>query len=161
MILKDKDSTPYGGFVFYFKHVKTGEEVRVPSGKKSANGISQLTNLASSALRNNGMEVPENLSKIVEHQICLRQPEPKKVCFNGGIGDSIHHNVAKPFLLKVSKVAEKVGAKSVSKVAKAVGGCSYCGGTKTYEQGRNNLGRAGTLNKLNSGKFAINADYKK
>lgn len=160
MYLKDKNRSPRGGFVFYFQHVKTMLEIRVPT-KGGANGIPQLTTWSGATLRGNGMDVPDNLAQIVEHQICIRQKLPLKACYSGGIGDDIHHKVMKPILGKVAATAKRFGAKRVAKVAKKAAGCSGCGGRRTYEQGKNNLGRAAKLNRLNSGKFALNADHKR
>lgn len=156
MRLKNRNQTPPGGFAFYYENISTGQEIRVPTGSGSANGVSQLTGLVDASLRNNGMEVPPDLPLIIEHQICLRQPVPLDVCFSGGIGDDIHHKVMRPLLRSIARGAAKVGLKKVSGAATKIGGCSGCSGTKTFVQGANNLGRAGTLNKG----FAGNADYK-
>lgn len=156
MRLKNRNQTPPGGFAFYYENIETKQEIRVPQGDKSANGVSQLTGLVQASLTNNGMEIPPQLALIVEHQICIRQDNPLTLCFSGGIGDDVHHKVMKPLLRSIARGAAKVGAKIVSDAATKIGGCTGCGGTKTYVQGRNNLGRAGTLNKG----FAANADYK-
>ena len=61
MKLKNPNSSPAGGFVFYFEHPKTGEEVRVPESPKVANGLSQLKSWVVQALLNNAMEIPPDL----------------------------------------------------------------------------------------------------
>ena len=166
MRLKNKNSTPAGGFVFYYKDSATKKEIRVPAGNRSANGLKQLSGMVTLAFKNNGMNIPKNLVELIEHQICLRQKDPTKVCFSGGIGDTLHHKVAKPMTRAIAKAAKKLHAPKVAKAVTRVGGCSGCSGTKTYVQGKRNLGRAGLLNKLtpkhklNSKKFALNAEYK-
>lgn len=154
MTLKDYNRSPAnGGFRFFYKK---------PDGESSQvhhpSSIEQLVVRTVEQFRNNGMEVPENLRQIVEHQICLRQPNPLESCWSGGLGDDIHHKWISPFLSKVEKLSDKMvkGRKGIfAKVVAAVGGvarairkCGDCGGRKTYEQGKNNLGRAGTLNRI-------------
>jgi hypothetical protein len=157
MILKNKNSSPPGGFVFYYTHPETGKTVRVPSDK-TANGVSQLASLVKAAFRNNKIPVPPNLEEIVEHQICIRQPEPLSICYNGGIGDMIHHQLAKPVLNAIALKAGKVKmGEGIARIARKVAGCGGCGGTRTYASGKNNLGRAGKLNSI-AGKFALNAE---
>jgi hypothetical protein len=158
MILKNRNSTPPGGFVFYYENPKTGEEIRVPTSG-SANGLPQLTVWVGNAFQANGIPQDPDLGLVVEHQICIRQKNPLDICYNGGIGDALHHNIFKPLLKVASKAASRV-SKSAAQALNKKSNCRSCGGTTTYKLGENNLGRAGSLNKLNSNKFAANADYK-
>lgn len=147
MFLKDKNTSPPGGFYFYYRNPATKEVVRVPQSRP-ANGVQQLATVVRSAFVNNNIPVPDNLELIVEHQICIRQADPKSVCYSGGLGDTLHHSLAKPVLEAVSVAAEKAGASGFARAVRKVSGCSGCGGTRVYEKGKNNLGRAGKLNKL-------------
>lgn len=152
MYLKNKNVSPPGGFFFYYEDPKTKEEVKVPSGSRQANGVAALTAQVRNAFSKAGIPVPAQLAKIVEHQICIRQANPKSVCFMGGLGDDIHHNLAKPVLRSIEMFAGRVKMNAVARTARRVGGCAGCGGTKTYKSGKNNLGRAGTLNKITGSK---------
>lgn len=146
MKLKKPNETPHVGFTFLFVSEKTGTEILV----KGANSVSQLTTKAAEMMRKAGMTIPDNLEKIVEHQICLRSPFPQEECWMGGIGDKLHHKWIKPVLQKTAAAVEKKGriGRAIAKVAKKIGGCGGCAGTKVYKQGVNNLGRAGTLNRV-------------
>jgi len=164
MRLKNLQESPHGGFVFFFHNEKLHQTDQV-----MANGIETLLNKTEAQFRNLGMEVPENLREIIEHQICLRQPNPTASCWSSGIGDDLHHKWIKPFLTRVADTLDKptpfpdkatrspkrTFTSFVSKATKAaastirrVASCGSCGGSRTYKQGSNNLGRAGTLNRL-------------
>lgn len=157
MRLKNLNQSPHDGFVFYYEG-KGGGPVRVPV-TGSAGSMRRLVLLASRALVNNGLDVPDNFRDVVEHQICLRQPDPDGACFSSGLGDDLHHKVMKPLFIGLSEAAAKVGLDSLAAGAKKVAGCSGCGGTRVYKQASNNLGRAGSVN--NMAGFAGNADYKR
>lgn len=133
--------------MFYYRHPKSGEDVVVPAAGRTASGLKQLAGMARSALIANGIEVPPNFRKIVEHQVCMRQGDPKSACWSDGAGDSLHHWVAKPILSKVASAADAVGLKPLARAARRVRGCSSCGGSRVYVSGENPLGRAGTLNR--------------
>ena len=147
MYLKNRNKSPEPGFVFYYEDPVTKKEVRVPETRQ-ANGLNALAALVRASFANNGIPIDPNLIKIIEHQICLRHKDPKSACYSGGLGDDIHLNLSKPLLRSIEMVAKGVHANGVARMAKKLSGCSSCGGTKTYKKGVNNLGRAGTLNKL-------------
>lgn len=145
MRLKNPNRTPQGGFVFYYV-LPDQSEGRIPV-TGSANGIKALAVLARAILPPQGITVPQNIEEIIEHQICLRQPNPTSACWKSGIGDSLHHSIFKPLSEKLASAISSFAPKAAARV-RSIGGCSSCSGTKTYDQRRNNLGRAGTLNKL-------------
>ena len=157
---------PVGGFVFYFEHPKTGTEVKVPLGDNEASGLDQLEKMVRATFQRNNIPAPQHLRLHIQHQICLRQPDPKATCFSGGIGDDLHFKVMKPVLLKTAAVLSKIpGGKGLAKVATKIGGCSGCSGRKTYKQGQLNMGRAGVLNAAGNAvggrphRFAANASH--
>jgi len=166
MRLKNLNESPSaGGFTFFFHNERLNQTDQVV-----ANGLDTLTDKTASQFRNLGMEVPENLREIIEHQICLRQPNPTSSCWSSGIGDDLHHKWIKPFLTRVADALEgkqpafpdkatrspkrrftgmiSQAAKTVAKAARRVASCGSCGGSRTYKQGTNNLGRAGSLNRI-------------
>lgn len=114
----------------------------------TGNSISQLTDRVKSNFKNLGMEIPEDLAIIIEHQICLRQPAPMEVCWNDGIGDELANEWITPILTSIARKAAKLGAEKIARIITLVAGCSPCKGAKTYVAGESNLGRAGKLNKL-------------
>lgn len=145
MHLKDKNRTPSVGFVFYFK-APNGTEVRVPV-RGSAPGVVKLEQLVKANFQNIGMEIPGNLSQLIEHQICIRHPNPLDQCWEDGFGDHLHYSVALPIIEKAQKAIKKATGKA-SKTLSKIGGCSGCKGTKVYDSKKRNLGRAGILNHL-------------
>lgn len=149
MHLKEKNRTPQGGFKFYFKS-PNGDTIQVAG----ANSVSQLEAMVTANFKNLKMEVPANLSQLIEHQICVRQARPSDLCWNDGIGDDIHTKWAAPFLSGAARLAAKVlGPDSkIERVIRAVKSCPSCGGSRVYSAGKNNLGRAGTLNRLSKAK---------
>lgn len=146
MRLKDKNSSPHGGFFFEIEN-EHGKIVRVPEAGKSANGIPQLEALAREALSKMGVAAPPDLAGVIEHQICMRQPNPERACWSGGIGDDLHHKILKPFFKGVQKAAARVKLKGLAKTAGKVAGCSTCGGGKPFKKGDDGTGRAGKLNR--------------
>lgn len=93
--------------------------------------------------------------KTIEHQICLRENDPK-LCWDNGFGDEIHSALASvDRVIDSSPAIIKEAARSVVKVITRLGtgkaqarfqGCASCGGTKTFSPTHANLGRAGALN---------------
>lgn len=165
MRLKNLNTSPSnGGFLFFFHNERLNQTDQV-----SANGLDTLVDKTSAQFKNLGMEVPENLREIIEHQICLRQDNPLSACWSGGFGDDLHHKWINPFLTKVADTLDKTpsfpdratrsprrnftsviskAAKAVAQTARRVASCGSCGGSRTYKQGSNNLGRAGSLNRF-------------
>lgn len=143
MKLKDySKSPPNGGFTFFYYNLQK-EYMQV-----KGNSITQLELRSRTQMQNQGLTVPDNLREVIEHQICLRQPDPGSVCWSSGLGDVIHQDIAKPVANVVSKIAKSLGMPKIAKAVKKMGGCSSCCGSKTYTQGENNLGRAGKVNKV-------------
>lgn len=73
-------------------------------------------------MTNNGIEVPENLSLLVEDQICQSMPRGK--CYSAGAGDvvsSVIHSVARV----ADRVTRKAGVPTqLEKKAKGCAGCN-------------------------------------
>lgn len=99
-----------------------------------------------------GKSFEEYISKLVEHQVCIRNKSVK--CFNDGVGDKIHEAMGKvdgyieKAPLPVRKIIERMVASVTPSRSKTLGGCGGCGGTRVMSPNRNNLGRAGRLNRL-------------
>lgn len=106
-----------------------------------------------------GISVTEYSGLLIEHQLCLRNKGVESgLCYNSGFGDTLHQIAG-----KVDTIIAKAPA-PIQKAAKAIlsrvlpkdnkgkpqvraGGCSRCGGTRTFTANKNNLGRASNLNK--------------
>lgn len=158
MILKRKDETPFGGFTFEFVFLD-GKPGRVES-----TGLKQLVLDARIVLDRAGIAFPPNLTAIIEHQICLRQPDPKEACYSSGGGDDLHWKFVQPMMKKVSEKVALINASPgtsktvkaalniVGRLAESIGSCEACKGKNRYVQGENNLGRAGVLNRFLGGK---------
>lgn len=158
----DRSSPPPEGFVFYFLNDRGVTQKVAP-----ANSVKDLLSKARLMMRNQGVQPPQDLEDIIQHQLCARMDDPKEHCWMGGVGDTIHVKWVQPFLkasqLKLDKVASVDGrasaiqrlssavARSVVKVIKKVKSCTTCGGTKVYDQHDKygNRGRAGLLNQMN------------
>lgn len=140
MRLRNVNEPPPGsGFSFYFE-APDGAVVSI----NRANGLVELEREVRAAMKNNGVEAPDELAKIIQHQICLRADDPESLCWSGGIGDDLHHKWVKPFLVKVADV---VKGGIISSLARALSSCGGCSGTRVYKPGENALGRAETINK--------------
>ncbi len=161
MRLKNLNESPHNGFTFHFRN-----EVAQQNDMVTGNSLDNLESKVTAQFRNLKMAVPENLRQIIEHQICLRQPNPANSCWSGGLGDDLHHKWIKPFLTRVADKLDAFptpfrgvnerpkggiisrAAKAIAKTARRVSTCGSCGGTRVYEQGANNLGRAGQINQV-------------
>lgn len=141
MKLKNRNETPgNGGFLFYFE--ADGKVIPVDG----VNSLSQLTSKAEVMMRKAGVDIPDDLEKVVEHQICARQTFPAEECWMGGIGDVLHHKYIKPFLQATAEKAGKKGVRGlIAKVAKAIASCGGCSGKKVH---KGKTSRAERLNKL-------------
>lgn len=98
-----------------------------------------------------------NLEKYVkllaEHQMCINNKAIK--CWSGGVGDDVHTVISKVEGFVIDNAPEPIVrlvrrfATAVTKgKSSTVTGCSSCGGTRTMDPKVNNLGRAGTLNRI-------------
>jgi hypothetical protein len=156
MRLANDNNTPSRFRVFYYEG--KDEKGRVKTFRVGpANSIPQLVQWSQAQMKNQGVELPENLEtlrEIIEHQICIRMVHPYRYCYSGGIGDDIHNKWIKPFLSSIEVKVEKMGklGKLVATVVKKVKSCGGCGGTRVFKSGVNNMGRAGKLNKLKPNK---------
>ncbi len=144
MTLRYPQDMPHGGWVFYLLIGK--QEVKL-----QASSLSQLTESVRMTLQRNGLPAlsPEDLSTVVQHQICLRQPNPKESCFSSGLGDDLHHRFVAPVIDWIQRtVSAKTGRRI--KGLDSVKGCSGCKGTTVYDPslGLANTGRAGALNSV-------------
>lgn len=100
-----------------------------------------------------GLSFNAYMVKLIEHQFCLRNSGKVK-CWNSGAGDIIHNALSKvdgwvehtPNVIQ-QKVQRAIEFITPSK-SKTLGGCAVCGGSRVMSPNVNNLGRAGTLNKL-------------
>lgn len=133
-----------GGYLFYFLSGETVQQLMAPS-------LRQLTEKARLTLLAQGIPPPEELSVIIEHQICLRQPDPKSACWSSGLGDDLHNKWVKTFLSSAARAITVIGtptAKNIGRAITKVATCQTCAGTTVYDPQANNLGRAGNLNSL-------------
>lgn len=134
--------------MFYYEHNRITASV-------TGNNLAQLTEKVKGAFSNNGIPIPEDLQVIIEHQICVCQDNPTEVCWSGGIGDDLHNKWIGPFLKRLARAMDTSeegvisrARRAVAKTAEKIAGCSSCKGSRVYQNGKNNLGRAGTLNKI-------------
>jgi len=143
----------------------------IPAEDKYTNGLDKLTSLVMGQVKQFPQSYMDgisfNASKLdispgkyimaaIEHQICLRESDPKQMCWNGGIGDKIHTLAGDidRAIAKAPSIISKVGIAAVKaatlvttgKAHRKLGTCSTCGGTRVFSPNANNLGRAGTLN---------------
>jgi hypothetical protein len=99
-----------------------------------------------------GMPFDQYIGKLIEHQLCLRSKSIK--CFNDGVGDAVHEVMGKidGFVERAPKpiklLIQKVFAEVTPSKSRTLGGCSACGGSRIMAPRANNLGRAGTMNRL-------------
>lgn len=143
MRLKDQVMDPYGGWKFFLFDAN-GVEVAI-SGSTRADLVAKVK----SSLALNGYDVPKDIDEIIETQICLRNRA--NACWSSGLGDEIHSGVFKFLSFTAALVDGKKKSRARTAIATAVrkiAGCQGCGGTTTYTSGKNNLGRAGVLNKI-------------
>jgi hypothetical protein len=95
--------------------------------------------------------------RLIEHQICLRSPNPDQICYNDGIGDKLSEfsrnvdsaisSMPTPIRKMAEGIVKLATLAATGKKVKKLGGCSSCSGTKTFSPDTNrSLGRAGVLN---------------
>ena len=142
MRLKFPGDVPHGGWAFYLK--VRGKEVKLQS-----HSLALLTESVRKTLASNQLDVPspEDLRTIIEHQICLRQPDPVEACFSSGIGDDLHHRFVVPVIDWLQRNVSKTVGRRLQALDSAKG-CAGCKGTTVYDpsKGIANTGRAGALN---------------
>lgn len=166
-----KDTSKFSSWFFYMIDPYTNGEIRIPAGPTPSGGIHQLVhavitqmnefdrvsnNSYSAKARSRAAELnitfEQYMTQVVHHQLCLRNSHIAGLCYSNGIGDSIHE-----LLSGVDKVVDKLPEALKDKVKKVIqkitpsrtstlGGCSVCGGTRSFSSKKDNLGRAGRLN---------------
>lgn len=109
MRLKDKNTSPIGGF--YYIDPNYG---RVPV----SGGFETLVRRTEEKYLANGANPPDNLREIIEDQICMRQP-PDRCWYSKGLGDRISKVVH-----AVAGVVDKVAGTQLQQRAR---GCKGCG----------------------------------
>lgn len=164
--------------IFFIKDPITKDVIRIPSNSGGAKNIPELSNMIiqqvaewdritnntySQQARKEAADLKLTWTaywaKVVEHQICLRAHDQKKVCWNDGFGDTLHRaaSMVDDLIDKSPRILKTIGqgiAKMATKVAtgksnKKLSGCSSCGGTKVFDpEKKRNLGRVGKLNSL-------------
>jgi hypothetical protein len=149
--MKLKEPWRFSDWVFYYQTLDTPPLEGRVAGSSEPDLLAKVRKQLS-ALR---IPIPDDLPEIVQHQICMRQKDPKSVCWNSGAGDALHHDWVKPFLqrtaeavvtaTKTSRVMKKIGAK-IGERLKKIAACTSCGGTTIYIPSQNNRGRAGSIN---------------
>lgn len=93
------------------------------------------------------------IRKVIEHQFCLRNKNQGVDCWSDGLGDDIHNTLSKVdgFVEKAPTAIRNVIEKAISAItpsrSKSFGGCSSCGGGRSFSPSQDNLGRAGKLNR--------------
>ena len=154
----------------------SGDEMRLPTKAGFASSLNQLTEMVVSQISSfdkvtdNGyskklresaakqnLAFSQYMSKLVEHQICLRQPNSTEFCWGDGFGDEVHKFFTKidgwfkdkPRLMQgIGTMATQIATKLATGTAKhKFSECSTCGGTKVLSKNKDNLGRAGKLNR--------------
>lgn len=147
MKLKNKNEVPVGGYSFHFYGVSLEAVGKRRMQTITCDSISQLTEKTRLTFLAQSIPFPDNMQEIIEHQICIRQPNPPEACWSSGFGDDLHSLIV-PF---VKKIADKLEAGKNAKLAsrlRKVSDCSSCGGTSVFDPNVNNLGRAGKVNHL-------------
>lgn len=170
-----KDPRHFGHWVFYIGGKTDSdvpemevEELRIPSfgyantKTKLVNMIMiQLLNLASQGINgylvslqeeaaSYNLPTKEFLSKLVEHQICLRGGRKSGMCWDTGWGDKVHSGfgLVDDLISKAPSSVKKVYQKIIKIVATPtvlgrVSSCRSCGGSRSLKINKNNRGRSG------------------
>ena len=100
-----------------------------------------------------GTEFETYISKVIEHQLCLRM-SGRIPCWNDGYGDKLHSKLSAVdgYIENTPALIRNALTFAVSKItpskSRSFGGCSSCGGTFAFNPSVDNLGRAGQMNKL-------------
>lgn len=174
--MKIKNRNNFTKWKFYFKDLE-GNEVSFPFSGGYATTIHSLVAEVESQFqvfdeKTNGeytkhirkdaqhleKSYQEYLEILIEHQICLRHDKNNDLCWDDGLGDRLHHvskridHMIDAFPSPLKKAA-RAGVKALTALAtgkakERMGSCQTCGGTKTLDPSKNNLGRAGSLNNL-------------
>jgi hypothetical protein len=170
MIVKNKSA--FGEWKFFLIHPENGSELKLPIDRENAQSISEITQIvvaqmtefdrisggqytskAKEEAASRNISFPAYVNLLIQHQICLKNGG-NNICWEGGIGDTIHKMFSKidGLVAKMPKALQSAAAAVFKAVtpsgSRTLGGCSSCGGTKTFNPNVNNLGRAGTLNKI-------------
>lgn len=99
------------------------------------------------------LQFTDYIMELIQHQMCVRNVGSIP-CWSSGLGDSLHKaagmvDTAISILPTTARtVMQKMIAKVTPSHSPTLSGCQSCGGTGTFQSGVNNLGRAGTVNKI-------------
>lgn len=167
-----KDTTKFGNWFFYMLDPFELKEIRVPTGNNPEHGIHQLVNRVIAQMSEfdkvtNGeyskkarvrsaelsLTFEQYVLKLVHHQICLRNQHIPGFCYSNGIGDTIHELLSgvDKIVAKLPTALQNAATKIIKRITPSksatLGGCSVCGGSRSFKPKEDNLGRAGKLNK--------------
>lgn len=98
-----------------------------------------------------GMSFEDYMKKLINHQMCLRN-RGVIPCWSDGLGDNIHNLFDKVASFKKAPESTKTKIQNIISsfvpgfVIKGAG-CASCGGSMVMSPTKDNLGRAGKLNK--------------
>jgi len=163
------------GWVFWIKH--ESYEIRIPAKgtysdiqRLSSDVVSQFKELDSrggeymktleAGAAKLGLDPRAYLIKVIHHQACLRISieDRNRLCYSDGIGDDLHILAGKidNLIDRAPKILSRLASVAVAGATKlatgrsspTLSGCQTCGGTKSFEQNKNQLGRSGTLNSI-------------
>lgn len=167
-----KDTSKFGEWRFSLINPENNQEFSLPIGGGKAKSIQELTGLVVAQMdefdRITGGEYtkkareeaakknksfPAYVNLMIHHQLCVRyNPSMPGLCYSNGLGDNIH-----TMFKGLDKVIEKMPhlvrsaaaavTKRITNGEVKLGGCQSCGGTRSFNPKKNNLGRAGKLNK--------------
>jgi len=164
-----KNPNEFSRWRFYCE-APDGDEIKLPLDNEYSPNLQSLQEIVFAQFKEFGQEYTTSIEieaaklnlgysvyvkKSIEHQICLRENNPK-LCWNNGFGDEIHSTLASvDRAIDSSPAIIKEAARSVVKAMTKLAtgsakprfqGCTFCGGTKTFAPTQANLGRAGALN---------------
>lgn len=167
-----KDTSKFGEWRFSMINPENNQSFSLPIGDGKAKSIQELTGLviaqmeefdritageytkkAKEEAKKMNKSFPAYVNLMIHHQICIKySPMIPGLCYSNGLGDNIHS-----MFKGLDKVVEKM-PKALRAAATAVtkritngepkfSGCQSCGGTRSFNPSKNNLGRVGKLNK--------------
>jgi hypothetical protein len=123
MRLWNKNNTPVGGWIFFWKD-SSGREFKTVG---TSGGFHGLIRKIRREMYENNVTPPEYLEDLVEDQICTRQP-PQACYYEGKIGDQLAKTIH-VFARAADSVASKIGIQS--NLEKKARGCAACGKRRT------------------------------
>lgn len=168
-----KDHTRFGEWKFYLVDPVTGADLKIPIGEPKTQSLPALVQLVAAQMEefdritdnkysakarqeasNKGMNLNQYISLLIEHQICVRSSNSSDLCWSNGVGDVVHGlftkvdglvaNLPAPLKRIAASIIEKITPSS----SQTLGGCSSCGGTRSFTPDASNRGRVGKLNDI-------------